>query len=315
MDVPATGSLYVARRGEDPHDRGVSDESWSGLGMDDVFARLDRCATEIGRQTLYRRLRRASDGSAAVTAVDRRVRAFAADEALRAGFAGAVAPLASEGALAGLLWGDACVERGDVLAPIDRLLAAALAVAALESERVADDLDALRLALVVAEEWRRTVVKETTATLLGFVKVVFRLDVDAFVLTRELERGRPALRRLAEIIGELDVAQAVAGFRAESAAWSVPAIGRRGAPLVMTGMRDPLGAGTAADDVLFVFESSTHDETTPLKSIAVQSILAQSIATTTCEGYAAPFVTEDDFVTRCAARLSRVSSNDDAALR
>lgn len=314
MDALApTGSLYAVRRGEDPPEGGVSDESWLGLGMDDVFARVDRCATTIGQQTLYRRLRRASDGREAVTAFDQRVRAFAADAVLRASFEAAVEPLALEGGLAPLLWGRDTAERVDTLGPIEKLLAAAKNVAALESVRLRDDLDALRLAVTVAEAWKRTLVKETTATLLGFVKVCFRLDVDAFVLARELEQGRPALRRIVEIIGDLDVAQSIAGFRAESTAWSVPAIGRRGAPIVLTGMRDPCHADAAPDDVLFVLESSVADETTPLKGIAVQTILAQSIATTTCEGYAAPLVTEADFVPRCPARLSRVSSGHDAA--
>lgn len=198
---------------------------------------------------------------------------------------------------------------------VEKLLSAAKDVIALGGGLLADDLEALALAVKVAEEWRRTLVKETTAALLGCVKVVFRLDVDAYVLARELEEGRPALRRIVEIVADLDVAQSVAAFRAESTAWSVPAIGRRGAPIVMTGMRDPVAVDAAPDDVLFVLDSTVADETTPLKGIAVQTILAQSIATTTCEGYAAPFVTEADFAPRCPLRRrSGVSSAHEHAV-
>jgi hypothetical protein len=71
----------------------VSDRTWNDLSLDDVFARLDRCATGIGQQALYARLRRPALDPERVASFDRLVRAFTDDPALRESFGRATAPL------------------------------------------------------------------------------------------------------------------------------------------------------------------------------------------------------------------------------
>lgn len=347
--------LYQARRGEDPSGRSVSDRTWRDLSLDDVFARLDRCRTVIGRQTLYRRLRRGRDAEP----FGERVEAFQNDSKLVAAFEGAVKPLRAgdAGTLAPLLWGDApALPRGarlfpfataatvlaaaatlvwpvalfavlglvigniairlhlhhlmslhaDALATLAKLLASADRLAALDHPAIRPELDGMRLALGELAPFRRSLswatletrsLNDLVASVVVYLNVLFLLDVNAFASSmRLLHRGKVPLQGLFDTVGELDAAQSVASFREETT-HAVPALGRRGAPIVVTGMRHPLVPDAVPNDVVLarsgwlVLGSNMSGKSTCLKAIALQAVLAQAIFTVTCDGYAAPPLT------------------------
>jgi hypothetical protein len=327
--------------------------------MDEVFAKVDRCLTMVGKQVLYRRIRRAESP---VEAFDQKVRAFA-DPATRDQFAEAVSGLSSErsGALAPLLWGDApALPRGaaffpvatcatflagvaafvwpvfllvmvglilgnialrlhlhqamsihaDALATIARLVGTAEKVGAIgPADQARDwalrnDLEDVRIAFAAVAPWRKSLawatldsprLNEVAAAVVAYLNVFFLLDVNAYVASLQLLRvGTPALRTLFERIGELDAARSTASFREGNPSWCVPALGRRGSPIVLTAMRHPMVEDAVPNDVLLthrgwlVLGSNMSGKSTLLKGLAVQAVLAQSIATATCEGYAAP---------------------------
>ncbi|MFO0741768.1 MAG: hypothetical protein U0270_38080 [Labilithrix sp.] len=333
----------------------VADRTWRDLSLDDVFAKLDRCVSMVGQQTLYRRLRRPSDSAADVARFDRKIRAFGDDPRLRAQFQEAVRRV--EGDAAPLLYGEppplpraaalfpfaTCVTflaaavsvvwplallvfiglvigniairlhlhhvmtmHAEALSTIARLVASADRVGSIESAALRADLENLRAALAVVAPWRRSLtwatlespnLNEVLGSVVTYLNCFFLLDVNAYVASLTLLRqGTPALRRIFETVGELDVARSIASFRAGTRTWSVPAIGRRGGPIVLTSMRHPLidEASAVPNDVSLtnhgwlVLGSNMSGKSTCLKAIALQAVLAQSVATTTCEGYAAP---------------------------
>lgn len=365
-DFAAIGSLYAARAAEreergSSSTRDVTDRTWRDLGLDAVFAKLDRSVSMLGRQTLYRRLRRASDTPEEAARFDRKVRAFGSDARLRDQFREAVAPLDDDraAALAPLLWAEApALPRGaalfpfatcatflaaavsvvwpvallvfiglvigniairlhlhnvmsvhaDALATIAKLVNVADNAGSLESAELRADLETMRAAVAAVAPWRRSLswatldaqaLNEFAAMIVAYLNCFFLLDVNAYVSSLTLLRqGTSPLRRLFESIGELDAARSTASFRAGTPAWSTPAIGRRGSPVVLTAMVHPLVEDAVPNDVVLtnrgqgqgwlVLGSNMSGKSTLLRAIALQAILAQSIATTTCEGYAAP---------------------------
>jgi hypothetical protein len=70
-----------------------TDRAWRDLSLDAVFVRVDRCISSAGQQMLYRRLRTPSTTEDDAHDLQRRVRAFAEDEATRTGLARALQPL------------------------------------------------------------------------------------------------------------------------------------------------------------------------------------------------------------------------------
>lgn len=334
---------------------GVSDRTWKDLSLDDVFTKLDRCVTMIGKQTLYARMRRANDSRAEVARLDRKVRAFTNDVKLRDQFREAVGAL--DGDAASLLYGEppplprgavlfpfaTCIAflaaavsvvwpvallvllgmvigniairvslhhamgvQADALSTIAKMVVAADRIGSLESQELRSDLENLRVAVAAVAPWRKSLtwatldspnLNELAASVIAYLNCFFLLDVNAYVSSLTLLRqGTPALRRIYETIGELDVARSIANYRAGTKTWSVPAVGRRGAPVVLTSMRHPLidHEDAVPNDVLLttrgwlVLGSNMSGKSTCLKSIAVQAVMAQSVATTSCEGYAAP---------------------------
>jgi hypothetical protein len=353
-DFAAIGSLYtLCAPAAGP--RGVSDRTWRDLSLDDVFAKLDRCVTMIGKQTLYLRMRLANDSPSETARFDRTIRAFSDDPKLRDQFREAVGtldgdassllygeppPLPRAAALfpfatcatflaaavsvvwpiallvfVGLIIGNIAIRlhlhqvmsaHADALATIAKLVAAAERASSIESHPHAlrADFENLRAALAVVAPWRKSLtwatlespsLNELLASVIAYLNCFFLLDVNAYVGSLSLLRqATPALRQIFETVGDLDAARSIASFRAGAKSWSVPAIGRRGGPVVLTSMVHPLIDAAVPNDVSLtdrgwlVLGSNMSGKSTCLKSIALQAILAQSIATTTCEGYAAP---------------------------
>lgn len=358
-DFAAIGSLHAAAlrdaAGHEERSPFVSDRTWRDLSLDDIFAKLDRCVTMIGKQTLYFKMRRASDSSSDVARFDQKIRAFTTDPQLRDQFREAVGTLDGDASallygeppplpraaalfpfatcaaflaaavsvvwpvallvLIGLIIGNIAIRlhlhhamnmHADALATIAKLVAAAERVGSIEHPGLRAEIENLRAAVAVVAPWRKSLtwatldspnLNEILGSVIAYLNCFFLLDVNAYVSSLTLLRqGTPALRSIFETVGELDAARSIASFRAGAKTWSVPAIGRRGGPIVLTSMVHPLITADAAvpNDVSLtnqgwlVLGSNMSGKSTCLKSIAVQSILAQSIATTTCEGYAAP---------------------------
>jgi hypothetical protein len=194
----------------------------------------------------------------------------------------------------------------DALATIAKLVAAAERIGSIESHphTLRGDFENLRAALAVVAPWRKSLtwvtldspsLNELLASVIAYLNCFFLIDVNAYVGSLSLLRqGTPALRQIFETVGNLDAARSIASFRAGAKTWSVPAVGRRGAPVVLTSMVHPLIDAAVPNDVSLtnhgwlVLGSNMSGKSTCLKAIALQAILAQSIATTTCEGYAAP---------------------------
>jgi len=194
----------------------------------------------------------------------------------------------------------------DAFATIAKLVAAADRVSSIESVEVQSDLEQLRVALATIAPWRKSLswvtldsgrLNEVLSAVVTYLNCFFLLDVNAYVSSLTLLRqGTPALRRIFETVGELDAARSIANYRAGTKTWSVPAIGRRGAPIVLTSMVHPLipesqsvpNDVSLTDQGWLVLGSNMSGKSTFLKAVAVQAILAQSVSTTTCEGYAAP---------------------------
>lgn len=335
----------------------VEERAWRDLALDDVFLRLDRCRTMIGRQTLYRRLRLGI--SARLGAVERgefatRVEALATrgpafERAVRSLHRRDGPELASLlfgrmpelpvapwlllvpalGTFASLLalfhwplalWavlGFAAVDiairlllhrflaaHAEALRSLTRLARAAALVAALPGLPPGCATQ-LRNALAVVRrkksslEWatmEEEASDEATRSVIAYLNVFFLLDIigalRALVLLRD---DRDACATLFEIVGDLDAAYAVAQYRAEAPVWSVPELDVAD-EIRALGLRHPLLDAPVPNDVVMTRESAgwlllgsnASGKSTLAKALAVQAVLAQSIATTTCTSYAAP---------------------------
>ncbi len=88
-------AAYDMRQG--PYARGdvLDERTWQDLDLDDVFCRIDRCASQPGRQVLYHMLRRPSLDSVTLPAFDASVDAMRRDPAALAVVRRALTPLAT----------------------------------------------------------------------------------------------------------------------------------------------------------------------------------------------------------------------------
>ena len=147
----------------------------------------------------------------------------------------------------------------DALATVAKLLVAADKLAALDHPSVQPELVGVRLALGTLSPFRRSLtwatletrsLNEIAGAFVAYLNVVFLLDVNAFASSmRLLHKGRVPLQGLFDTVGELDAARSIASYRADTK-HSIPAIGRKGAPVVLTGMRHPLIDDAVPNDVL-----------------------------------------------------------------
>lgn len=109
----------------------LGERAWRDLGMDAVFARLDRCVSVLGQQMLYRTLRTPWLELDPLLAQERRAKALARDPSLRAKVTDALRPLGQPGAygLAQIVFGSPpAPPRGAALFPYATALTIAAAL-------------------------------------------------------------------------------------------------------------------------------------------------------------------------------------------
>jgi hypothetical protein len=92
-DLAAVDRAYRCNPASAPRTE-ANDRVWKDLGLAEVFRRVDRCITGAGQTTLYRHLREPSVSHVEHADLQRRVGAFASDEALRRDVWRALTPLA-----------------------------------------------------------------------------------------------------------------------------------------------------------------------------------------------------------------------------
>jgi DNA mismatch repair ATPase MutS len=337
--------------------RTLTERTWRDLGMDAVFARLDRCLTAVGQQALYDRLRTPSFDAARVEAFDRRVAAFSEDAALRDAVREAMTPLHGDAALglAPLLYGappplprfaslfplatlvtaglavlsfawapaiallilSVCgnvavrvalhrrmTEHAEGLRASAGLVAAARALARIAHDAIADDLAEVRRALSGLAAGKRAAawltldalrLGEVEAILVTYLNVFFLLDVNAYARALTVaRRSQAALIALLEAIGTIDAARSMASFRAGEPVWCRPTFAPRGVPIDLRGVRHPLVIGAVPNDARIdqagwlVTGSNMAGKSTFLRAVGLQVVLAQTVATVTCDAYSAP---------------------------
>lgn len=219
------------------------------------------------------------------------------------------------------------------LASISDLFAASRNLAVLDTPHLATEIATLRDALArtrghgtdvrwLTLDLLRT--NEIVAAVITYLNVFLLLDVVAFVrCSRLVERTGASLRAMFETVGDLDAAWSVASFRAGEACCT-PTFGPRRSPLAVAGLRHPLVEGAVPNDARLgsegwlVLGSNMSGKSTFLRALAINAILAQSIATATCERYdGAPLVVrtlvdlQDDVLAKRSLFLAEAQAAQD----
>lgn len=130
----------------------------------------------------------------------------------------------------------------------------------------------------------------------AYANMLFLLDVNAFVFSVEaLRRRRAGIARVFEAVGHLDAACAVAGVRAGLPAWCVPERLPAGEKaLEARGLFHPLLEEPVANDLraegtgVLVTGSNMSGKTTFMRAVAINALLAGTVATCAAERWRAP---------------------------
>jgi hypothetical protein len=130
--------------------------------------------------------------------------------------------------------------------------------------------------------------------LLQYLKIVLLLDFIVYrSCRRDMEQQADAIRAVYEGVGYVDCAVAVAGFRARHAHCAPRFTAETG--LRLTGAYNPLVPGCVPNDLavdqasVLLTGSNMSGKTTFMRTIGLNALLAQSIATCPATTYAAPF--------------------------
>jgi hypothetical protein len=130
-----------------------------------------------------------------------------------------------------------------------------------------------------------------------YLNMFFLADVNAFAASfAVLEAKRDAVERVFETIGELDAAISVASFREGAEVWSKPLFTAREKQIEVVDavhpiLREPVANSIRADGrSVLVTGSNMSGKTTFLRTIGVNAVLAQTIATTLARGWRAPLL-------------------------
>ena len=130
--------------------------------------------------------------------------------------------------------------------------------------------------------------------ILEYLKILLLLDIILYHrCRRDMETHAGAIRAVFEAVGYADCAVAVAGFRARHP-HCVPAFGAAG--LRLTGAYNPLVPGCVPNDLLvsstdgvLLTGSNMSGKTTFMRTVGLNALLAQTIATCPATAYAGPF--------------------------
>jgi DNA mismatch repair ATPase MutS len=364
-NMEGIAALWRLRPVAEPDTYAIGDRTWRDLGLDAVFARIDRCSSVIGQQLLYRKLRAPHLTAEPLLAFDRSVAALEADPSVRGRLTTALGALsdAAVQSLAQVIYGTPVdAPRGAALFPlatfatigavaisfvhpwvlsivlllvvtniairvfvfrelsahveglkqVASLLGAAREIAELRTPGLARELEALRSSLAKLGARRVTLawltldrlrLGEIAAMIVDYANVFLLLDVNAYVKELKFARTqRDTLAALFEKVGELDVALAVASYRAGCSVVTRPELraGRRS--FDVKGVCHPLVDEAVPNDVALeqrsylITGSNMAGKSTYLKAVALQAILAQTIFVSTAQSYEAPFVRVETLV-------------------
>ena len=129
-----------------------------------------------------------------------------------------------------------------------------------------------------------------------YISVFFLVEARAFYgFLDDLERHRNELRRLYEVVGELDALQSVASFRSSLPEYVEPELVEDGAILELCDGRHPLVEDPVSNSIrteaggIFVTGPNMAGKTTFLRTVAVNAVMAQSIYTCYASAYRASF--------------------------
>lgn len=133
--------------------------------------------------------------------------------------------------------------------------------------------------------------------LVEYLNMILLLDVNSFVFSMEAVRSRQKLIRvLFEMTGTLDALIAIASYRRSLAVYCTPAFGPPAKRMVIEEALHPLLPKGVANSLqvqqsgIFVTGSNMSGKTTFIRTVAVNALLAQSIATCTARRYEAPLL-------------------------
>ncbi|MGI4875289.1 MAG: MutS-related protein [Janthinobacterium lividum] len=152
-----------------------------------------------------------------------------------------------------------------------------------------------RVALLQLENQMQSDMAMAFWLVLQYIKMVLLLDVLVYGLCRRaVQQQAGAIRAVFEAVGYADCALAVASFR-QRCPYCVPAFAPAGAALRLTAAYNPLVAGcvpnnlTMAEAGTLFTGSNMAGKTTFMRTIGLNALLAQTIATCPAASYAAPF--------------------------
>jgi hypothetical protein len=138
---------------------------------------------------------------------------------------------------------------------------------------------------------------DLTNLLYSYINMFFLFDVNAFVSSLGfVEREREALRGVFEALGTIDAAISVASFREGSDRWCQPRLTAPQKRLTAKEIYHPLLASPVANDLsvsgtgVLVTGSNMSGKSTFLRTVGVNAILAQSIATVLGASWESPAV-------------------------
>lgn len=183
------------------------------------------------------------------------------------------------------------------------LISAAHATAAIEAPEVAAETAALRAATRAVAGLKRRIRRllpdasmsagyDLVDSAAVYLNIILLHNVRVYyACAREMAARRAELASIFAVMGELDVCQSIAGWRAELRTFAEPAFADDGPALDVVAARHPLLAEAVPNSLrierrgIVVTGSNMSGKTTFLRTIAVNVLLAQTIATCPAESY------------------------------
>ena len=128
-----------------------------------------------------------------------------------------------------------------------------------------------------------------------YVSFLFGLDMTAFVFTiNRVKQLRPTLQHMFEAIGYIDATQGMAAWRKTLAHWWAPEFTVASKEIRVTALVHPLLKSAVANNVTITNRSALitgpnmSGQTTFIRALGVNAILAQSLGTVTTTRWRAP---------------------------
>ena len=125
-----------------------------------------------------------------------------------------------------------------------------------------------------------------------YISMYFLIEVRTYYkLMEDIERHLPELRELCRLMGELDALQSVASFRTELPSYAEPQFLTEDISLHMTGGKHPLLDNPIPNSIdisskgIFVSGSNMSGKSTFLRTVAVNTVMAQTVVTCYADAY------------------------------